>query len=670
MSRPNDAIDNPSSGTWFGHPRQLTRLFTTEMWERFGFYGMRALLTLYLVKHFQFTDATANGLYGAFTSLVYLTPLFGGLLADQILGYKRSVKFGAIMMAIGYFALCFGGEMARPYLELNGQRHAVTLAKPQEGQEESEKLVTLDGTEYRVAGQENDSLKLEAVSTVPADQQVRLLAKGTYRFDGERDPFWVNFMFLSLAFVIVGNGFFKPNISTIVGSLYAKGDTRRDGGFTIFYIGINLGSAISQFLCPIFQAEFGFWAGFLLAAVGMLCAWALFQFDGGRLRGYGESKEGSWGKSIIVFIGAIVAIPVIWWLLHNTMLNAEGAAQAAEEGGGIVGYILALPLLGKVLFAVCLLAVIGIPIWSFMAGTREEAQKMVVAVILVIFSVVFWMLFEQAGSSLTLYADRNTDLVIYWTKPLFSMFVNYPITKYVLPLVIASVVSYVVYWAFSRGGDARDRRNVGLVAAGIFLIMSVTMILAARQVDSDQPYVMPAAQTQIFNPIFIVLFAPVLSWLWVSLGKRGLEPSIPIKFSIGLFLVGLGFLTLVYGAQFANEQFRIALFWLGLAYFFHSIGELCLSPVGLSMITKLSIARVVGLMMGVWFLSSAMAQYVAGIVAQFASSETVGGEVTDPEQALQTYVNVFMYIGIAGIVSGAVLFVLSFLLTKWMHGVK
>jgi POT family proton-dependent oligopeptide transporter len=639
------------------------------MWERFGYYGMRALLTLYLVKHFQFSDEVAQGLYGAFTALVYLTPLFGGLLADQYLGYKRSVKFGAILMAIGYFCLVYGGEMARPYIEISGTRHNV-IVENIPGSKLTNKFVDLDGVRYQFAGQENNALKLEAAGDVPTDAKVKLLEKGSYKLDAQRSDFWVAFTFLALSCVIVGNGFFKPNISTIVGALYAPGDRRRDGGFTIFYIGINLGSTISQFLCPILQEAYGFGWGFALAAAGMLCAWALFQFDGGRLAGYGDPPEPGWGKSIAVFVGAIVAIPLLWWLLNNTMHTAEGAVDAAKQGTGIIQYLMSQPLLGKIMFSVFLLAVIGIPIWSFFAGTRAEAEKMVSAVILVVFSVVFWTLFEQAGSSLTLYADRNTDLVVYWTQPLFAMFVAAPITKYIIPLLIASGVSYAVYWVFSRGGNERDRINVGIVASIVFLLLAGGMIFAARQVTDDSPYVMPAAQTQIFNPIFIVLFAPVLSWLWMALGKRDAEPSIPVKFSMGLVLVGLGFLALVYGAQFANAEFKIALFWLGLAYFLHSIGELCLSPVGLSMITKLSMVRVVGLMMGVWFLSSAMAQYVAGIVAQFASTETIGGQVTDPGKALETYVQVFQYIGWAGIIAGVVLFVISFPLRRMMHGVK
>ena len=261
-----------SNSSWFGHPRQLARLFTTEMWERFGYYGMRALLTLYLAQHFLFNDNVTNGLYGAFTSLVYLTPLFGGLLADQYLGYKRSVKFGAILMAIGYLMLCFGGEMAKPFMQYEGKRYDVQIKQVDkevvvEGKATvntvSLKLVTIDGFQYEIDSHDDGSLHLIG------EANERTLAKGSFIFDGERKQLWVNLMFLALSCVIVGNGFFKPNISTMVGSLYSKSDSRRDAGFTIFYMGINMGSMISQFLCPLFQVWFGFWAGFLLAAVGM-----------------------------------------------------------------------------------------------------------------------------------------------------------------------------------------------------------------------------------------------------------------------------------------------------------------------------------------------------------------------------------------------------------------
>lgn len=592
--------------SWFGHPRQLARLFTTEMWERFGYYGMRALLTLYLVQYFFFKDEVSNSLYGAFTSLVYLTPLFGGLLADRYLGYKKSVKLGAILMAIGYMGLCFGDKRAEPIAKLDGVAHVVDIRRENIQTEAGSRMgkvqyVNVGGSEYRLEPQKDSSLRL--VSGGSDRSADRIYSRGTYDFDGNRNPFWVNMMFLSLACVIIGNGFFKPNISTIVGSLYPVGDPRRDGGFTIFYMGINLGSMFSQILCPWLYEAVGPWAGFALAAGGMTFAWLLFQFDGGRLAGFGEPPEGaSAGKDWLIYIGAIVAVPLVWWLMNNTMVASQTVADTVKVEGaasaGIGAYLAGLPVLGKIMFSLFFLAMVGIPGWAFLTGNAVEAQRMLVATVLVLFSTVFWTLFEQAGSSLTLFADRNTNLNIL----------------------------------------------------GI--------------------YQMPAGQTQFFNALFIVVMAPVFSVMWNALALRNLEPSIPVKFAIGLLLVGIGFLALGFGSNFANSDFRVPLFWLALAYFIHSMGELCLSPVGLSMITKLSMPKVVGLMMGVWFLSSAMAQYVGGVVAQFAAVETVGGEVTDPQLSLKTYVGVFQTIGLWGCIIGVGLMVGSPFLKKMMHGVR
>jgi POT family proton-dependent oligopeptide transporter len=590
---PDTSHVNPAERkTWFGHPRQLARLFSTEAWERFGYYGMRALLTLYLTTHFLFSDREATGLYGGYTALVYLTPLIGGYLADQYLGSKRSVKFGAILMALGYFTLCFGGETAKPYAMIDGQRYEVQVQnyqdRPTSGAE----------TRYVVAGNERLQIKGNqdgSVSLLAADGSVaRDLPKGSLESGGDRNPFYVMVMLIALSLVSIGNGFFKPNISTMVGSLYDQGDRRRDAGFTIFYMGINLGSIGSQLLCPWLADLYGWWAGFGLAAAGMLFSWSLIQFDGGRLAGYGEPpvREGP-DRALIIYICAVLAVPVFYFLFVNLMNAPEAAA-----GSGFIGYIIALPLMGKLLFGAFLIGVPVILIWSWFKGSRVEFQMMVAAMVLVTFNVVFWTLFEQAGSSLTLFADRNTDLSVFG---LFSM---------------------------------------------------------------------SAPQTQNFNPISIVIFAPLMSILWGALAKRNLEPSIPVKFAIALMGVGAGFLFLVWGTSFAGPDFKVAIWWLAGLYLIHSLAELCISPVGLSMITKLSIARVVGLMMGVWFLSISCAQYFAGLVAQVASVQTVGGEVTNLQVSLHTYVGVFSTIGWVALGIGVFLLVISPLIKKLMHGVQ
>jgi POT family proton-dependent oligopeptide transporter len=595
MTNIDKAPDAPAhERTWFGHPRPLARLFSTEAWERFGYYGMRALLILYLTKHFYFEDRTAGGLYGAFTSLVYLTPLIGGFVADQYFGSKKSVKFGAILMAIGYLTLAFtGGPVSKPNVTIDGHKYGIEVVTTKDGDDQ---YIVDGGNKFKIVGNQDKSITLEgATGAVPAH-----VAAGHYKFDADRNTANVILLFLSLATIIVGNGYFKPNISTIVGTLYPQGDRRRDAGFTIFYMGINLGSIFSQFLAPWIAAVYGFQWGFALAGMGMLIAWLLFQFDNHALDGYGEPPPGdNTMRDIMIVIGSIVAIPVVWFLFDNAM----AAAQAASgEGAGIMGFITTLPLLGKMMFFVFFAAVFGIPIWATISLDATARNRMIVAIVLMVFSTVFWTLFEQAGSSLTLFADRNTDLYIG----------NLPI--------------------------------IG-------------------------PYTMPAGQVQVFNPVFIVLFAPVFSIMWSWLGKRGLEPSVPFKFAIGLFLVGFGFLVLVFGSRFHDAAFKVGLFWLALAYFIHSIGELCLSPVGLSAITKLSVPRLAGVMMGVWFLSSSVAQYVGGIIAQFAASDTVGGKVLNPEVSLNTYLGVFQGIGIAGLIAGGLMLLLWIPLKRGMKGI-
>ncbi|MFP5456073.1 MAG: peptide MFS transporter, partial [Alphaproteobacteria bacterium] len=392
-------VSRSDGETWFGHPRQLARLFSTEAMERFGFYGMRALLTLYLAQHFLFNDQTTNGLYGGFTALVYLTPLVGGLLADRYLGSKKSVKFGAILMSIGYLTLCFGGPTAKPYAMIDNARYEVVI-------DDAKQQFVVDGNRrLAIKGREDGSVDLVA----PDGSVARTVAKGGFKADADRDDFYTMLMLVALTMVTVGNGFFKPNISTIVGALYEQGDRRRDAGFTIFYMGINLGSLFSQILCPFLAVALGWWAGFGLAAIGMMISWALIQFAGDKLDGYGDPPPGQdKDRSLLIYIGAIAAVPVGWFLFVNLMNST-----ATPAGSGMIGYLLGLPIMGKVLFASFLASVVLIPLWALKAGNKVEFQMMVAAIVLIVFNVVFWTLFEQAGSSLTLFADRNTDLSIF-----------------------------------------------------------------------------------------------------------------------------------------------------------------------------------------------------------------------------------------------------------------
>ena len=584
-------VDPASEKTWMGHPRQLARLFSVEMWERFGFYGMRALLVLYLVKHFLLQQYQASGIVGGYLSLVYLTPVIGGWLADYYLGSKRSVKWGALVMAAGYLLLCFGGDQAKPYAVIGGQRYEVQVDRGASllDSTDTKQWVVENGQRLQIHGMPDGSVQLLSQN----GQVASTVAKDDFKPGAERSPFYLTLMLFALSLIVIGNGFFKPNISTIVGSLYKQGDRRRDAGFTIFYMGINVGSIGSQILCPIFANLWGWWAGFAIVVVGMLIGYALMQFDGGRLAGYGEPpKRDGPDRAPLIYVLSILSVPLFWLIFRNVMNTPEAAA-----GSGLWGYIVATPFLGKVLFLTFLAAVIGIPIWSWKVGTKVEFQMMLAAIILVVFNVTFWTLFEQAASSLTLFADSNTTL------HLFGFFVSAP-------------------------------------------------------------------QTQNFNPITIVIFAPILSWFWLWLAKRGWEPSIQVKFGIALLLVGLGFVVLAWSKSTAGADARVALWWLVLTYFLHSIAELCISPVGLSMITKLSIARVVGMMMGVWFLSISIGEYLAGAAAQAASVQTVGGQVTNPQLALESYAHTFMVGGEMTMVAGVILLAISPWLRKLMHGVK
>ena len=585
-------VNPAASETWFGHPKPLFWLFGTEMWERFGYYGMRALLTIYLTKHFVLGDRASTGLYGGYTALVYLTPLIGGFLADQYLGSKRAVKFGALMMAVGYFTLAFGGQPAKPYQVIDGQRYEVVVDHfrdaPSSDPRETRSLL-YQGQKLKIRGNDDGSLALLAAN----GQVAHTIPAGHFAEEAERDPLLTMILLVALSLISVGNGFFKPNISTMVGELYAQGDRRRDAGFTIFYMGINTGSFLGQILCPIFADMFGWPVGLGFAGVVMLISWAMVSFHGGRLSLVGNPPAGAVkDRSKIIYLCALLAVPAFYFLFVNLM-----SAEPAAPGSGFVGYLVSLSLMGKLLFGTFLVSVPGIILWSWFAGSRTEFQMMMAAMVLVTFNVIFWTLFEQAGSSLTLFADRNTDLSVF----------------------------------------------------GLFSLS--------------------APQTQNFNSIAIMLLAPVMSVVWGFLARRNLEPSIPVKFGIALIGVGAGFLFLVWGSTFAGADFKVGLWWLAGLYVIHSLAELCISPVGLSMITKLSIARVVGLMMGVWFLSISVAQYVAGVIAQFASVDTIGGQVTNLKVSLDTYVGVFVTISEVAIALGVVLLLLSWPLKRWMNGV-
>jgi POT family proton-dependent oligopeptide transporter len=595
--------------TFLGHPRGLVILFFTEMWERFSYYGMRALLVLYLTQHFLFGPAEAQGIYAAYAALVYLMPVIGGMIADKYLGSRKAVIIGAVLLVLGHFTMAFEGTGGRESLTIGDTTYQIQV----EGRDQNRKMFAVNGDE-RV----HIAITPEGVSTVGAEPSAAnaadaaaaavgtglgtpptgaldpatqaapqaaaaagfpaFTATGAYTLETERDQkLGEPVLFLALALIIVGVGFLKANISTVVGSLYEQNDPRRDGGFTIFYVGINLGSFLATAACSYLGFNYGWAYGFGLAGIGMLAGLLTFVLGQSWLEGRGGPPVPIEGRSILgvplvpfFWIAGLIAVIPTWLLMQRHEIIETG-----------------LPWIAGVIFA----SVVGFTVFRLKGAERS---RMLVAQVLIFFSVLFWALFEQAGSSLTLFADQSTQMPSWFN----------------------------------------------------------------------------AGYTQMFNPGIIVIGGPIMAALWVWLAKRKLEPSTPVKFSFGLVFVGFGFLVLTWAAgSQANDAFRVPLLFLFLTYFFHTIGELCLSPVGLSMITKLSVARVVGLMMGVWFLSSSVAHIVAGLIAKATATDTVAGVVTSPALALETYGSIFGTIGWTGVGVGVFLLLISPLLKKSMAGV-
>ena len=506
----NDSSIAKHSSDFLGHPKGLFICFATEMWERFSYYGMRALLILYLTKHWEFTDAASYLIYGAYTSLVYIMPVFGGMLADQILGSKKAVTYGAILLVFGHLGM-----------------------------------------------------------TVESNQQI---------------------FYLSLALIVSGVGFLKPNISTMVGALYEEGDPRRDSGFTIFYMGINIGAFTATLLCGYLGEKVGWAYGFGAAGIGMLLGLIIFLWGQKYLEGLAEPPSEKYMTKVSgvsyenwAYISGVIMVLITWFLVQNSQL-------VGQLLGGF----------GAIFIGAWLL-------YALFKCAPEERDRLIVVGILILFSLIFWALFEQAGSSLNILTDRGVDRVIFGWE-------------------------------------------------------------------------VPASMFQSLNAGFIFTIAPLFALLWIALAKRNMEPSTPIKFSIGIVLVGLGFLVLVYGMQ-SSEALQTGVIWIVLIYFLHTLGELCLSPVGLSSVTKLSPQRIVGFMMGMWFFASAAGNYVAGLIAKGTAGDPVMLIAEKiylqvmflPEDQFTInqkngFIDVYTDVGLIAIGCGIFLAVLTPVLKKLMHG--
>lgn len=499
---PAAQLPTPAEKTILGHPAGLFVLFMTEMWERFSYYGMRALLVLYLTKHFLFDREVAYGLYGAYTTLVYITPVLGGYLADRYLGQRKAIMIGAILLVLGHAGMAIEGD------------------------------------------------PVAAGATA--------------------DPGVLNIFYFSLALIIAGVGFLKANISTLVGDLYRKTDARRDSAFTIFYVGINLGSALGALLAGFLGETYGWRYGFGAAGVGMLFGLLVFIWGKPLLNGAGEPPNPAALKQAVfaglntewlIYLGTALMTLVLWYMVRdqstvNLVLTLFGAL--------VVGYILYTA------------------VFQLVPHARD---RILVALVLISLQILFWGLFEQAGSSLNLFTDEQVD-------------------------------RHLLGWE------------------------------------------VPASMFQSVNAIYIVLLGPLFAWLWSALGRHGWEPSTPNKFALGLAQLGLGFLVLVWGADAANGALTPVIF-IFLIYLLHTTGEICLSPVGLSAMSRLSVPSMVGLIMGTWFLASGAGNAVAAIIAQATAAVGADGE----SQVLAVYSNVgWVSIAVAGALA-----ISSPLLKRLMH---
>lgn len=574
------------------HPRGLHILFFAEMWERFSYYGMRGILIFYMTQHFLFGDERAQGQYGAYTSLVYLMPLIGGFLADRYLGNRKAIAFGALLLVGGHFMMAVEQAPATQTLTYQGAAYEFAA----EGrQNERQTWLVVDGERYEYGPAEGGGIAIEGLpagsalpSVLPAGSYEMGVANAAQSFLGTGLTY-VDIFYLALALIIMGVGFLKANISSIVGQLYTQDDPRRDSGFTLYYFGINLGAFWASILCAGLGAEFGWGYGFGLAGVGMLFGFLvftrrrlLFFLPGppqlpdnvGQPPNPELLKKGLIGpinREWIIYLLGFAGVALAWWLVQREQV------------------------VNWALLVCAILVILYFMVYMFAKCTVIEAQRIILALILIAAATVFWTLFELAGTALNQFAERNTQL------------------------------------------------------------------------PSDGFVSVTAGQTQSFNAGFILIFAPIFAAIWAFLEKRKADPNDALKFALGLVQVGAGFLVLVWGAQFADDSYRVPLVFLVLLYLLHTTGELCLSPVGLSAMTKLAPAAIVSTMMATWFLSSSGAQALGAQIAKLTAAETVGGQVLDPGAALRTYVEVFQMLGVGAIGIGAALGIASIWLRKLAH---
>lgn len=596
-------VDNNASGTEFlGHPKGLYVCFATELWERFSFFGMKFLLLLYLTKYHFFSDAMGLEVLGAYAGLVYLLPLAGGMVADRYLGMRKAVLFGGVLLSLGHILMAVEGHEAVNYAAGTVLQSDLTLATGD---------VLVAGT---------------------------ILSKAVMY----RDTAALNVFFVAMSLIVVGVGFLKPNISTIVGRLYAIDDPRRDSGFMIFYLGINAGGFAATIVCGWLGENYGWNYGFGAAGIGMIIGLISFARGQKHLLGHAEPLYpgklktrvlGPLNVEWLIYVATLPAIAVIWVMLQREPIVL--LTQNVSLIIAIVGLILysmvykkqdqsnrlpfaiagvaalsgvyatsvnlhfmpgSVALAENILYGSIVL-IVGFIVYGFKTHNSAEFGRTVALMVLVVFSIAFWAMFQQSAGSMTLFADRVVD------------------------------------------------RTVGATT-------------------------ITAAQFGSLNTGFIILLAIPFAVLWAWLGKRNLEPATPVKFGLGIIQAGLGFGALVFGAQFPDQAGQVAMIWLVLAYLLLTTGELFLSPVGLSAVTKLSIPNVVGVSMGTWLLATALSETVAARMGRIAAIDTSSiGTTTDAATMLNTYTQLFELLMWFGLAMGVTLLVISPLLRRVMHGI-
>ena len=573
MDTPQANNSSLNEKTIMGHPRGLVILFLTEMWERFSYYGMRGLLVIYLTQHFLFSDERSSLLYGAYTALVYVMTIIGGSLADRYLGARKAVTFGAILLTLGHFGMTFEGSGSRQLLEYNDTQYEISLDA--RGGDAKQLIISDSGTSY-VTFTETDMLIAEPEivdlpSVIPRDQ---------FTMSVETEEGYLMMLYLSLALLIAGVGFLKANISTIVGSLYGFGDSRRDSGFTIFYMGINMGAFLASIFCGYLGIVHGWKYGFGLAGIGMLVGLVVFLSCQSWLEGKAEPPSVEKLKEkVFLFIN-------VEWMCYLVGLAIIAVSMLLVMNEELVGGILG---------PIGIIMLVGMVSYSLTKLHGDERSRMLAAIYFILAQIPFWALFEQAGSSLNLLTARLVDRTIFgWSVP----------------------------------GPVFQSLNAG----------------------------------------YIFIFAPLVAWLWIWLARRNLNPSTPVKFALGVAMAGLGFLALVGGMKGSGEVGLTPVIFIFLIYWIHTMGELMVSPVGLSAVTKLAPARIVGMTMGAWFLYSGLSNFLAGVIARTTGAETIGGQMTNVAAAKAGYIEVYSQVGFIALGISVLMLLISPVITKMMHG--